>query len=139
MEDHIVPTVGLSQSGADRVPGQHDGAVAPGFAEPGFLPFTHDPAADVARGGNNERSRVNEDRVQIRIIIRFAMQQEPTGLRRDTNFVLLFNDESAATFKLFFRQKNLDMATTVASCNWMAISRDSEATFTASFVSPCAL
>src|ERR1700739_2033897 len=103
MEHHIVPAAGFSQSAPDRAPGQHDGAVAPGFAEPGFLPFMHDPAADVTRGGNNERSWINEDRAQIRIIIRFAMQQEPAGLGGDTNLVFLLNDESAASFKLFFR------------------------------------
>lgn len=38
------------------------------------------------------------------------MQQEKAGLRGDANLVLLFNDQSAAAFKPFFRQKYLNVS-----------------------------
>src|SRR5579862_7613710 len=88
------------------VPGQHKSAFTPGFTEPGFIAFLHDSAAQVAGSWDDVHGRVNEDRYQMRVIIGFAMEQEQARLGGDANFVLFFNDESAAAFELFFCQKN---------------------------------
>jgi hypothetical protein len=49
---------------------------------------------------------INQDCDKPGIVIRFAMQEEETGLGRDRDLNLISELESAATFEAFFIEKN---------------------------------
>jgi hypothetical protein len=55
------------------------------------------------------RQRINENREQAGEVIRSAVQQQETGLRRDGHTDLIGDRETATSLKAFFGKKNLNV------------------------------
>ena len=110
VEDDVVAIVNIGCIPADVIPGEHHGAMMPGFAEADVKPFFHDPAGkvpgflcDVSRG-------INKYGAQAGIVIGLAMQKQDAGLSGDRYPDFVGNLEAAAAEETFFGQEYEDMA-----------------------------
>src|SRR6476469_5678358 len=106
VEGNVAAILKIARIPAHFVPGKDDRSAQPRFAEPAFVALMNNAHFVDELRRREVGARINQDRMQSRIIVMLAIKQENAGLRRDRDPDLVGNSLTAASFKLLFRQEN---------------------------------
>jgi hypothetical protein len=108
VEHHVVSVVRVGRAGDHVAPREHHRASRPGLPEPHHLALHQDAPLQALLAGH-VGLRVDDDRAQLGVVVRLAVQQQDAGLRRDRHPDLVGDLQAKGALEHLLVQEHLDV------------------------------
>jgi hypothetical protein len=105
-----VTVVDVGRAGEDVVPRQHDDAARRRFTEAWLRAFDDEAVRRALATGDDVGAGIDQDGIEQRVVVGFAMEQEHAGLGRDGDANFVGEREAATSLEVLLGEEDLNVA-----------------------------